>query len=947
MDPLTAVGLASNILQFVSFASDLFSGTQKLYGSNAGATAEHVELESLTRNLRKLAENAKLPETYESIHLSKDEETLKNLSEQCMEVSNELLSVLDGLKVKGDDHRVWASFSQALKSIWKKEEIDSLRNRLDRIGAQLSAHILSRQQMQIFGKLHELAAENRRLQGGRAKDILDLKRSFEELFYQIKSNSHDKAPMPFPWSQLSASAEQGAQFYVEQLILESLHFDSIDDRQVAIRPPHTNTFSWIFQDGSVAVPESGSKVRFGDWLKSESNLFWISGKPGSGKSTLMKYLYSHRETGKCLDEWAQDYQLITASYFFWSAGRIAMQKSQEGLLRSVLYQILRKSPELIPHAYPDEWQSYVSNGIPRGDTSLNLTPSALLAAFKRIAINSSESKTKFCFFIDGLDEYEGKTSEIIHLLQILQTMPFLKICASSRPWNEFEEFFGQDPSNKFYMQDFTREDIKAYVWDTFEKNKNFQELKEGDDKCLDLVQDIVDTAKGVFLWVFLAVRSLLEGLTNADRIVDLKKRLRLLPTDLNEYFDRILFTVDGFYQEQMSQMFQVTLAARETLPVMCYWFIDQDDQQLVEKLEVQPARIQQITSRLRQMKKRLNACSKGLLEVNFLDASHDDSLSSSVLFNWKVDFLHRTVRDFLTTTEMQEKLHKWAQADFDADVAICRALLGQIKTAPQDMVYFKPGGPIWKLSRLFLSHIQQLEGVLALKTTEISLLEELNATLVTFDSSIGSVRDDIFSKLGQTSGHSTETTSLLAVAVGHNLFNYVSEKLNEQSSSTENLSTLLDIALRTEAGRTYQMRDFKMVSLLLEKGADLNKVLEGGTVWTLFLVHLFKTKVPEDNQRATSSEADYRILNALLSHGADVNTVCRFTLYATPHELNASQIFEKVLSREHANALLNIEGNKAKAPTLTVRNPKNLNSKKPRGASLLDRLSQGVLGWTG
>jgi hypothetical protein len=85
----------------------------------------------------------------------------------------------------------------------------------------------------------------------------------------------------------------------------------------------------------------------------------------------------------------------------------------------------------------------------------------------------------------------------------------------------------------------------------------------------------VDSAKGVFLWVFLVVRSLLEGLTNADRIVDLQ-RLKDLPTDLNEYFQRILYTVDEMYRQQTVLMFQVTLRAHETLPLMNYWFIDQE-----------------------------------------------------------------------------------------------------------------------------------------------------------------------------------------------------------------------------------------------------------------------------------------------------------------------------------------------------------------------------------
>jgi hypothetical protein len=166
------------------------------------------------------------------------------------------------------------------------------------------------------------------------------------------------------------------------------------------------------------------------------------------------------------------------------------------------------------------------------------------------------------------------------------------MCISSRPWNEFEKVFGQNDSQKLYMHELTANDIKLYVQDTLEKDVNFQELKQRDDQRLELVRDIVDAAKGVFLWVFLVVRSLLEGLTNADKIVDMQRRLYLLPTDLNEHFERILFAVDEFYPEKTAYIFQITVEACETLPLMSYWFIDQDPE-LAMKLEVRSLSIQE------------------------------------------------------------------------------------------------------------------------------------------------------------------------------------------------------------------------------------------------------------------------------------------------------------------------------------------------------------------
>jgi hypothetical protein len=59
------------------------------------------------------------------------------------------------------------------------------------------------------------------------------------------------------------------------------------------------------------------------------------------------------------------------------------------------------------------------------------------------------------------------------------------------------------------MQDLTRVDIELYIRDTLDTDMGFQEPKLGDNRCADLIQDVVDAAKGVFLWVFLVVRSIL------------------------------------------------------------------------------------------------------------------------------------------------------------------------------------------------------------------------------------------------------------------------------------------------------------------------------------------------------------------------------------------------------------------------------------------------------
>ena len=113
MDPLTALGLASNIVQFVDYSSKLISTTRKIYNSASGAKEEYIELELLARNIRELAERAKSgPRTASYVNGAvKETDVLLDLSNQCIEVSSQLLSVLESVKVKGQ-HRGWDSFYQ-------------------------------------------------------------------------------------------------------------------------------------------------------------------------------------------------------------------------------------------------------------------------------------------------------------------------------------------------------------------------------------------------------------------------------------------------------------------------------------------------------------------------------------------------------------------------------------------------------------------------------------------------------------------------------------------------------------------------------------------------------------------------------------------------------------------------------------------------------------------
>lgn len=158
--------------------------------------------------------------------------------------------------------------------------------------------------------------------------------------------------------------------------------------------------------------------------------------------------------------------------------------------------------------------------------------------------------------------------------------PNIKICASSRPWNEFTDAF-EHSEWKLYPHDLTRDDIQMSVKDKLRDSDNFKRLQQSDGVAAEkLSLEITDRAQGVFLWVFLVVRSLLHGLMKEDDIQDLRKRLRGFPTDLKETFSQMLNNIDESYRKRTARLFLTLTHAATSFPVLAFHFMDFGDKAL-------------------------------------------------------------------------------------------------------------------------------------------------------------------------------------------------------------------------------------------------------------------------------------------------------------------------------------------------------------------------------
>ncbi|KAL2836736.1 hypothetical protein BJX68DRAFT_273368 [Aspergillus pseudodeflectus] len=658
MEALAALSLAGTIIQVVDFGSKILTTTHELYKSTENITI-FQQCELVTADLHKITQqlNNCNPRRSRNSRISPTpdiDNSLQSLLNECFNVASKLLARFEKLRVRGKKTK-YKTFSQAVKAVFSESEIqivdlraqvntlistDSRQTNIDRDTRGLIM-ALSRHEdrietqgtaiAQLLGKIDLIAQDQARTLA--AVTQIDRAKS--------KASSKEVKQMSFldgvlSWSGEVRGAEGAADLQrdmksrVTKVLLQELSYPAINDREDAITEAHQETFRWILSDQSPLTQS------FVDWLQKGQGVYWINGKAASGKSTLMKYIFEQPDFRSLLKDWTRGDDLITARFYFWSSGT-PEQRSQKGLLRSLLHEILLQDMTLAPLLFPVRWATIYSrlcepfayNNIEAPDS---WALPELTYGFEQLVHQDTRHK-RICLLIDGLDEYEGDHRYIASLFWKIAASTDIKVCLSSRPLLAFQDAFASAPS--FRLQDFTYEDIKGYVTATFSDNQYFCALERDDpDTASELIESVLQRADGVFLWVRLVVASLLEGLGNRDTIEDLQERLLLLPDDLSDLYDNMLNSIPPRYQERAAKVFDLIEASHF---VMDRWEGEPDKiKQLdtftltlalrsspdsVLDLEQVPTETNKRSRACQQLEDQLKVCCAGLVETGSLGKS--------------------------------------------------------------------------------------------------------------------------------------------------------------------------------------------------------------------------------------------------------------------------------------------------------------------------------------
>ena len=645
-------------------------------------------------------------------------------------------------------------------------------------------------------------------------------------------------------SAMKSLQERGQVTKSDQELLKSLYFEGMKRRYKEIGCSHPQTFQWIFQS---STPDNCHPIKFAEWLQGKNDIFWIYGKPGCGKSTLMKFIQDSKETTQKLQAWSGSKKLVIGKYFFWLAGS-TLQKSQEGLLRSLLFEILCRCRNLIQVAKDTirEVEDFESD-------EDRWSKDQLLRTYE--AIVSHEFSARFCFFIDGLDEYYDSNRHPEDLLETLRNLRHstdIKICVSSRPWTEFRDEFGSNTDWLLKVEDLTRDDILHYIKDRFTKEPQYAILSQDSDYS-GLIGEVAKRAQGVFLWVVLVVHNLVQGFKNGDDLNTMRARLDEFPEDLDPFFQHMLDSIPEIYKRKATRSFEAASSAQRPLPLMLYSFLD--DAEKKGDLSLLPPETvyspNDIELKQDRMRRQLDGRSKGLLQVVSDDEETDP------FWRLKVDVLHRTVRDFLRQSSTVRRLFERSLKGESRSTSflLCSAILMGMNMESVSS-YGETTG----------RNSQFIEDLFFFAHNAVNDPDRA----VSFDS----VKEFLVAAekcphANQCQRRLTLETSVpifIGLAAQYGFRSYMAEKILRKRIDKYVFALLMARALIPTSPGSYSIHySAEMVQLLLKRGADPNSVYKDSTVWLHFVDELASQQLEVD--RVTLVE----IVKILVKHRANLS----------------------------------------------------------------------------
>ncbi|KAL8376185.1 hypothetical protein RB595_007339 [Gaeumannomyces hyphopodioides] len=663
MEPFSALSIATGVIAFVEFGGKLLSLYSEIQRSDQGRPAALSALEAESRELSANATHAREKIASLRERYPQQVECLDRLKAECALAEKELQGLIDGLPAQSG-RGLNAQGAQVLGAVhlfFKQGDFKRLEDRLKSIRDQTNMSIvmcIAEHFGDMQETLHSVKKGIDNLQPGSCQGFSGTsergtmeKALWSSIVAAEKASVHTSSRPST--NQVEEARTPTNDDSIGSKILEGLNFNDMTAREDQITTPFPDTFQWLLGEGGSGDIESGEgsdsdesgdsggpspahhRTSFKEWLESTTNKtpYWITGKPASGKSTLMKFICTNIQVGGHLRRWAGGLKLLKCGIYIWNPGS-SKQKSQVGLLLTMLHQLLSRRPDLCRLIARNHYTYFQLAGVGASsppDWTVDQVKNAIARFFDAV-----RDTHRVAAFFDGLDEYEGDPSELIMFLMQLCRDYNMKLCFSSRPLNAFRDKFHTYPC--LCMEKFTKPDIEHYVHTRIKESRAFEEIRVVDPHNIeDLELQIVDKAKGVFLWVVLVVERLVITAQDNNSIRAIWEVFEALPPELTKFYETMRERLSELFRKEASIMYQLLFRWKKVAdhyPTASWVFWAAIDHEDLER-PPQPPSDEEITGTIPLLKRRLAGCTGGMLQVT-------RSRGLSV-----VDFLHRTVFEWL------------------------------------------------------------------------------------------------------------------------------------------------------------------------------------------------------------------------------------------------------------------------------------------------------------
>ncbi|KAK0671548.1 hypothetical protein QBC41DRAFT_54841 [Cercophora samala] len=573
MDPISAFSLTVNVLSTVDIAVRTGKTLWELYKSTSGFTKQTDDLRAAIGQFDAALGELSTP----ALGLNT---STNAAAQQCSQTIRDIRAIIDSCKARKQSS-VISAVKAKLEATKQKSKLQNLQEQLERMSTQLRFLLAIATKNDITRMKQLLEASDVQLTG--------LTPKLDAIIQEITKLDGNSEMLQMIKEAMCLSRES-LEAMNQAAILRALQPATADKRFDEVSDPAGDTFRWILQDDrdddSVFCSSSSSEDsdnalsasddsesddseyayhgpydlsaqdpqrqqvsnEFIEWLKTGSGVFHIAGKPGAGKSTLMKLLATHSATREHLESWAGQgapkKQLIFSRFFFWRLGS-AEQKTMRGLLRGIVYDVLRETPSITNLLFPEHWAPKRYAVLSAAHSPLQkLSDAEVKTAFGRLLTTQEIlDRFKICLFIDGLDEFEEPTQSLWAFCTELGNWAKcdnVKLCVSSREETPILEALSF--AHRITLQTLTAVDVEKLIRSRLDRNDLFQRFTDVEKSRVREL--IVANAAGVFLWVVLLLKLIEEEL--AQQVASfwtLDRLIKTTPLDLDEFFKRIFQTI--------------------------------------------------------------------------------------------------------------------------------------------------------------------------------------------------------------------------------------------------------------------------------------------------------------------------------------------------------------------------------------------------------------------